>query len=1040
MTLLLRSLNGFICSLALIAGCFCWSVATANAEEPQADATIPQRPAWKTSRVTGSPDPAPPYKTELVYPGLTFKEPVTLARLPETNRLLVMQLKQGLVSFEDTPDVKSFDMFFDYAKHIPKFWRAYGIAFSPNYKEDRTVYLCYVLTRGEPLGSRVSRFKVAADAEVPHLIPESEEILLAWPSGGHNGGSIKFGADGYLYISTGDGANPVPPDEFRTGQNLGDMRAKILRIDVSKTSTDKPYAIPDDNPFVDLPDALPEVYAYGMRNPWKIAFDPTGTQLWVGDVGWEMWEQIHLIRRGGNHGWSIMEASQPIHPESKRGPTALVPPVVALSRSEALSITGGVFYEGEKFKDLAGAYTYGDFITGTMWALKYADEKLQWQKVLAQTTHEIIDFGTDRDGELLILDYGGTLHKLVKNDVKDNSADFPRQLSNTGLFQDVASHQISPGVVPYNIQAKAFADHTTSELFLALPGVSQIKLDADRAKWEFPKDAVLAKTISLELKQGDPVSRQRLETQLMHFDGIRWNGYTYAWNKEQTDAELVSLEGFQREYEVIDEEAPGGRYRQNWHFQSRSQCGACHNRRVNFTVAFDPMQLTDVKPAEGSLAAASSSKASAEKESKLGELDQINLLHQAGFLSGELARSELVMCNPHDSSAPILQRSRSYLHANCAHCHRHGGGGNAQFKLQYDFDLIKAGYIGTRPVVGTFGLPRPAVIAPGDPYRSVLYYRMAKLGGGRMPHIGAEQVDPQGLQLMHDWISQLPPDAPEGVQAASAESITDITKVSTTEQSSAEVAEEAQPTLVEQQAAAAFQTLQTKVQGAKADTAWDGELAAAGETLLSTTTGALRAVYVLDHSSLPDSWRQALVDQGSASTNPNIRDLFERYLPEDRRVKRLGSIVDARQLLSLPGNIDRGREFFFKAAAVSCKNCHKVGKQGGEVGPDLTQIGKKLKPAALLESVLEPSKTIDPKYVTYLVETDEGRVFSGLLKERTDEKVTLIDGTGKLIEMDPDSIEVLVPQQKSLMPDLLFRDMTAEQLADLIAFLSSLKE
>src|SRR5690606_13946426 len=118
-------------------------------------------------------------------------------------------------------------------------------------------------------------------------------------------------------------------------------------------------------------------------------------------------------------------------------------------------------------------------------------------------------------------------------------------------------------------------------------------------------------------------------------------------------------------------------------------------------------------------------------------------------------------------------------------------------------------------VVGTFGLPRPAVIAPGDPYRSVLYYRMAKLGGGRMPHIGAEQVDPQGLQLMHDWISQLPPDAPESLQAAAAEDATDITAVSTT----AEAEKDAQPTLVEQQAAAAFQTLQTKANGAKADTA-----------------------------------------------------------------------------------------------------------------------------------------------------------------------------------------------------------------------------
>jgi len=830
------------------------------------EARAAERPAWTTSRVTGLPDPAPPYRTEHVYPELTFKQPVTIARLPGTNRILIMQLKDGIESFEDEADVAQTDPFFDFAANIKDFWRAYGIAFHPQYAENRYCFVCYVLKRGLEDGSRVSRFKVS-DTDPPYLIPESEEILLTWPSGGHNGGSIQFGADGYLYISTGDGSDPVPPDIFRTGQNLGDFRSKILRIDVDGKTGDLPYGIPADNPFVQLEGAKPEVWAYGVRNPWKMAFDPTGKELWLGDVGWEMWEQIHRIERGGNYGWSVMEASQPIHPESRRGPTAINPPIVALSRSESLSVTGGVFYQGKQLPELQGAYTYGDFITGTIWALKTDGKQLAWNKVLALTTHEIIDFGRDKDGELLVLDHGGTIHRLVKNEVADNSQDFPRKLSETGLFQSVEKHELAAGIAPYQIQAPVFADGATSVRFLALPGVSQIKLDPDRAKWEFPPDAVLGKTISLELEKGKASSARRLETQLMHFDGIRWNGYTYAWNDEQSDAELVSIDGEQRSFEVKDVQAPGGSYRQVWHFQSRNQCGACHNRRVNFTVAFDPMQL---------------SFAAANKSSDQSTPNQIDALLKAGFMAGEETPTEYPLCDPYNAEADITHRALSYLHTNCAHCHRHGGGGNAQFKLQYDFDRAKAGYIGTRPVVGTFNLPRPEVVAAGDPYRSTLYYRMAKLGGGRMPHIGASQVDQPGLDLIHDWIAQIQPmETPASADAAASPS---------------------EPTLLEEQADAALKIIVSTIPvGKNVSKEMSAETEAACQTLTSTTTGALRAVYAIDHQFATPQALQKLIDLGPASTDPNIRDLFERYLPEEKRVKRLGNIVDARQMLQMKG-------------------------------------------------------------------------------------------------------------------------------------------
>jgi putative heme-binding domain-containing protein len=170
-----------------------------------------------------------------------------------------------------------------------------------------------------------------------------------------------------------------------------------------------------------------------------------------------------------------------------------------------------------------------------------------------------------------------------------------------------------------------------------------------------------------------------------------------------------------------------------------------------------------------------------------------------------------------------------------------------------------------------------------------------------------------------------------------------------------------------------------------------------------------------------------------------VRDLFERFLPPEARIKRLGSVVQPDQILSLQGDATRGRKIFFDTNGVSCKNCHRIGKDGKEVGPELTKIGTKLKPDQLLESILEPSKRIDPKYVTHLAETTSGRIYTGLLVEKNVDEVVLKDAQDKVRRIPTTNVEQLVPQRQSLMPDLLVRDMTAEQVADLLAFLASLK-
>ncbi len=284
------------------------------------------------------------------------------------------------------------------------------------------------------------------------------------------------------------------------------------------------------------------------------------------------------------------------------------------------------------------------------------------------------------------------------------------------------------------------------------------------------------------------------------------------------------------------------------------------------------------------------------------------------------------------------------------------------------------------------------MISPGDPYRSVLYYRMATLGKGHMPHIGSQQVDWFGLRLIHDWIASLPPKSQPDESDRTRQRLREADQKAIAELPSKESIDH----------------------------------------LLGSTSGALMLMHRTD---LDDHE----VLKRAAEAAPSIRGLFERFLPEDLRTKTLGTAIKPEAILTMKGDAERGRKLFLTEAGVQCKNCHQVGSEGKELGPKFDGIGKRLSPNELLESILEPSKKIDPKFVSYLMETSEGQVYSGLLEQRTAEEVVLLDAAGKRVSVPQNQIEHFVPQQKSLMPELLLRDLTAEQAADLLAFLMTLK-
>ncbi len=261
----------------------------------------------------------------------------------------------------------------------------------------------------------MSRFTVTK-TDPPRIDPASEEIVLTFLQGGHNGGDLHFGPDGMLYISTGDAASPNPPDPLNTGQDISDLLSSILRIDVDRKDEGKNYAVPKDNPFVGMKGARPEVWAYGFRNPWRMSFDRQTGELFVGDVGWELWEMVHRVEKGGNYGWSAMEGPQPIKPEQV-GPTPIHPALIELPHTIACSVTGGYVYRGKKFPELRGAYVFGDWETRRLWAARFEGDRTKEMPEIARPSVRIVAFGEDNDGELYFLDHdGGTVHTLERND------------------------------------------------------------------------------------------------------------------------------------------------------------------------------------------------------------------------------------------------------------------------------------------------------------------------------------------------------------------------------------------------------------------------------------------------------------------------------------------------------------------------------------------------------------------------------------------------------------------------------------------------
>jgi glucose/arabinose dehydrogenase len=502
------------------------------------------------------PSTPPPTAIEVVpaFVGLTFSSPTCLASPPgDTNRLFVCQ-KGGLLRVipNVTAPTPTATTFLDLPTLLATRSETVstsseqgllGLAFHPNYATNRYFYVFYSVTRSGVTYERLSRFTTQS-GNLNLADAASELVLLeqADDAGNHNGGDLHFGPDGYLYISLGDEGNQN--DSLNNSQTITkDFFSTILRIDVDK----KPgslapnahaavirdagvarYAVPPDNPFVGATsfngvavtpsNVRTEFWAVGMRNPWRMSFDSETGELWVGDVGGGVWEEIDVVTRGGNYGWAYREGA---HAGPKSVPVGVtftsIDPIFEYAHGSGVmqgnSVTGGLVYRGTRIPSLTGAYLFADYTSGNVWTLRRNGVDAPTVTRIAGEVG-IVAFGTDPSNkDVLLADFDG--NRILRLTATTPAGGYPLTLSATGLFHDLADLTPAPGLLEYDINVPFWSDYAQKRRWFTIPnGTSQMTWSRD-GNWIFPTGAVWVKHFDLELTRGNPATRKRLETRLL---------------------------------------------------------------------------------------------------------------------------------------------------------------------------------------------------------------------------------------------------------------------------------------------------------------------------------------------------------------------------------------------------------------------------------------------------------------------------------------------------------------------------------------------
>jgi uncharacterized repeat protein (TIGR03806 family) len=686
--------------------------------------------------------PRPPSNTAVtftrMFPNTTLAAPIMIRQIPgDKTRFFVAQRGGTIVSINAAappsgapPTVLTLPN----AVNTTGEGGLLGFVFHPKFAQNGRVFLSYTKNDATVAGSNM--VSVIAEMTSPDngaTFGGYKEIVAfnQTTATNHKGGSIDFGLDGYLYFGFGDGGGGG--DTYIHGQNPNLYFAKIHRIDIdTPPASGQTYVVPASNPFANG-GGQPSTYAWGLRNPFRFTFDRSSGDLWVGDVGQDLWEEVdRILAPGANLAWPCYEATHAYAlTDTTRCPNPkasfLLPVLEYAHNGSGKAVIGGVVYRGKAVPAMLGTYTFADEVQGTIFALQYdaMGNATSTQLNPQGPTGSWVHFGEDNDGEAYVVDLGGG--KIYRMDAAPTDAGmsggtFPDALSKTGCVDPNDATKPASGVIPYGVNSPLWSDGADKGRWLAIPDGTTIGIDTE-GHLDLPIGSVLMKSFA--------VAGKRVETRLLirHQDG-GWAGYSYEWNDQGTDATLLA---------GAKSKSVGS---QTWYYPSRSDCFNCHSAAANRTLGMLVGQLNGdyVYPSTN------------RQSNQLATLDHIGMFDPA---LAQPPAQLTVFPTPTGSAATLELRAKSYLQANCSHCHRPNGNGGGPMDLRFATALGDAKLCNVAPDNGDLGIAGAMLLVPGNPAKSLLSVRPHALDASRMPPLASHVVDTAGVAVLDQWITSL---------------------------------------------------------------------------------------------------------------------------------------------------------------------------------------------------------------------------------------------------------------------------------------------
>ncbi len=666
--------------------------------------------------------PAPPGKAirfTQVFEGAGLSSPMVIAQIPgDKTRFFAAERAGTVVSFAAVNPVEKRvvatmpePVNTDYEGGL------LGMAFHPRFATNGYAYFFFTgFGGGRPSNMRS---KIVRMTSTDNGLTFGNAVTILGPVDkedvNHCGGDLHFGPDGFLYASIGDGGDQT------IAQSKTGFLAKILRLDVDSAF---PYAIPDGNPFKSG-GGEPATFAHGFRNPYRFSIDSASGQLWVGDVGQSGYEEVDRVVAGGNYGWNQREGAHcnPLVPFPCQT-AGFIDPYWEYPHNLGSTVIGGPLYRGTKLTEHVGRLFVADFNYAFVKTL--ADDpttgnvgEIELNPIFPQEPW--IGFAEDDDHEVYGIELDSAVFALDEEPGQPTPPPFPATLSKTGCFDPADPKKPGAPLVPYGVNSPFWSDGADKDRYFAIPDGTKVTVAAN-GHFDFPIGSVLVKSFRIDGKL--------VETRLFvrHADG-EGGGYSYEWNAAQTDATLLPANKTKALAGV-----------KSWYFPGRGECLGCHTAAAGRSLGLEVGQLN------GDFVYERTNRVS----------NQLATLDRVGIFNAPIGAPSTLLAYPDpNGTGPAEARARSYLHANCANCHRPGGPGRLAMDLRYSQPLAATGTCNANPVGGDLGVGGAKIVTPGRPEASLLALRMRATPASRMPPLATRLVDATGAGVVDGWIRGL---------------------------------------------------------------------------------------------------------------------------------------------------------------------------------------------------------------------------------------------------------------------------------------------